>query len=70
MQHTGAVLRAARKAQKLTQRQLAELAEVDHSMVSRIESGKVNPSPRVVKALTEALGRNMAEQWRAGRAAS
>jgi transcriptional regulator with XRE-family HTH domain len=41
-------------------RQLAALAEVDHSMLSRIENGLVDPSPRVVKAITEALGKNMA----------
>jgi transcriptional regulator with XRE-family HTH domain len=60
MQHTGNVIRVARKAQKLTLRQLAALAEVDHSMLSRIENGLVDPSPRVVKAITEALGKNMA----------
>lgn len=59
MQHTGAIIQTARKAQNLTQRQLADLAEVDHSMISRIERGLVDPSPRVVKAITEALGRNL-----------
>jgi transcriptional regulator with XRE-family HTH domain len=60
MQHTGDVIQVARKAQKLTLRQLAALSEVDHTMISRIERGLVDPSPRVVKALTEALGRNLA----------
>ena len=59
MQSTGNVIRAARKAQGLTQRQLAALADVDHTMVSRIENGKVDASARVIKALTEALGRHM-----------
>lgn len=59
MHHTGTVIQAARKAQKLTLRQLAELSEVHHSMISRIERGEVDPSPRVIKALTEALGKNM-----------
>lgn len=59
MQHTGQVIRAARKAQNLSLRQLAELSEVDYSMISRIENGKVDPSPRVVKALTDALGKAM-----------
>jgi len=57
MQHTGAVIQTARKAQNLSLRDLARLSEVDYSMISRIERGLVDPSPRVVKALTEALGR-------------
>ena len=59
MQHAGTVIRAARKAQNLTLRELAKMSEVDHSMISRIENGQVDASPRVIKALTEALGRNM-----------
>lgn len=59
MQHTGPVIREARKAQKLSQRALARLSEVDHSTISRIENGEMDPSPRVVKAITEALGRYM-----------
>lgn len=62
MHHTGDVIRVARKAQNLTLRQLAALSEVDHTMISRVERGLVDPSPRVVKALTEALGRNLAEK--------
>lgn len=60
MQHTGLVIREARKTQRLTLRQLSALAEVDHSMLSRIENGLVDPSPRVVKAITDALGRHLA----------
>lgn len=56
MQHAGIVIGEARKARKLTQRQLAEMSEVDHSMISRIERGVVDPSPRVLKALILALG--------------
>lgn len=59
MQHTGPVIKAARKAQKLSLRELSRLCEVDHSTISRIENGQVDPSPRVVKAITEALGRHM-----------
>ena len=53
------MIRVARKAQGLSLRDLARLAEVHHSMISRIENGQVDPSPRVVKALTDALGRHM-----------
>lgn len=60
MQHTGLVIREARKARRLSLRELGELSEVHHSMLSRIENGLVDPSPRVVKAITDALGRHMA----------
>ncbi|MBO9524304.1 MAG: helix-turn-helix transcriptional regulator [Nocardioidaceae bacterium] len=60
MQHTGAVIRAARKAQNLSLRQLADLCEVDYTTLSRIENGKVDASARTIKAITEALGKYMA----------
>lgn len=59
MHHTGTVIRAARKAQKLTLRDLARLADIDHSTISRIERGEYDPPARTIKALTDALGRNM-----------
>lgn len=57
--HAGRVLKTARKAQKLTLRDLADLAEVDFSMLSKVERGLVEPSPRWLKAVTDALGRSM-----------
>jgi transcriptional regulator with XRE-family HTH domain len=60
--HTGTVLRMARKTQNLTLREVADLAEVDHTMLSRVERGLVDPSPRWLKAVTDALGRHMAER--------
>lgn len=60
MPHTGWVLRQARKTQKLTLRQLAELAEVDYSMLSKVERDLVDPSPRWLKQVTDALGKHMA----------
>lgn len=62
MPHTGTVIKMARNAQKLSIRQLARLADVDHSMLSRVERGEVDPSARWLKAVTDALGRHMAEQ--------
>lgn len=56
------VIRVARSAQGLSLRQLAALSEVDHSTISRIERGLLDPSPWVLRALTEALGRNLAEK--------
>jgi len=60
MHHTGALIRQTRKTQKLSLRDLARLSEVDHSTLSRIENGLIDPSPRTVKAITDALGRNLA----------
>lgn len=57
--HAGRVLREARKAQKLTLRDLSLLAEVDYSMLSKVERGLIDPSPRWLKAVTDALGRQM-----------
>lgn len=48
-----------RKAQNLSLRELADLAEVDYSMLSKVERGLVDPSPRWLKAVTDALGRNL-----------
>jgi len=60
--HAGLVIKAARKAQNLSQRDLAVLCEVDQSVISRIERGLVDGSPRTLKAITEALGQNMARR--------
>jgi len=62
MHHTGLVIKAARKALNMTQRELADLAEVDHTTVSRIERGETNPPARTIKALTDALGLAMGQR--------
>jgi transcriptional regulator with XRE-family HTH domain len=54
-----------RKAQNLSLRDLAGLAEVDYSALSKVERGLVDPSPRWLKAVTDALGKRMAEQFEA-----
>lgn len=60
--HSGPVIEQARKALGLTQKELAELAGVDHSTVSRIERRIINPPARTIKALTDALGGAIAEK--------
>lgn len=60
MPHAGTVIKAARKAQDLSLRQLAGLAEVDYSTLSKVERGLVEPSPRWLKAVTDAIGKHMA----------
>lgn len=60
MPHSGTVIRTARKAQKLSLRQLADLADVDYSTLSKVERGLIEPRPRWLKAVTDALGEHMA----------
>ena len=54
------VIQSARKALGLTQKELADLAGLDHTTVSRIERGVYDAPARTIKALTDALGRAMA----------
>lgn len=60
--HSGPVIKQAREALGLTQKELAELAGVDHSTVSRIERRIINPPARTIKLLTDALGQAISEQ--------
>ena len=57
--NAGTAVRAMRKAQKLSIRQLAELAEVNATMLSQVERGLREPSPRWLKAVTDALGKRL-----------
>lgn len=59
MPHAGTAIRAMRKAQKLTLRELAELAEVDYSTLSKVERNLHEPSARWLKAVTDALGKHL-----------
>lgn len=49
-----------RKAQDLSQRELARLADVNHGYLSQVERGLEDPSPRWLKSVTDALGRHLA----------
>lgn len=49
-------LAAAREARHLTQKQLAELAGVQQSEISRIECGQINPTLGTVNKLSRSLG--------------
>lgn len=51
----GKKLRAVRRQQKLSLRELAEKAEVSASLLSQIENGKANPSVRSLYGIAEAL---------------
>lgn len=49
-------LRNIRKAIGLTQKQVAALAHTSEAEISLVESGKRNPSLRILKQLATALG--------------
>ncbi len=52
----GSQIRQRRKSLKITQGQLAELAGVSLNTLSRIESGKANPTIDVIEKIAEILG--------------
>lgn len=53
--HIGKKLRAARRAQRLSLRELAAMAEVSASLLSKVENGKANPSVRSLHSIADAL---------------
>lgn len=59
MGHAGTVIRTTRKAQNLSLRELARLAEVEPGYLSQVERGIREPSPRWLKSVTDALGRHL-----------
>lgn len=60
----GAQLRSARTASKLSLRELGRRLQVDHSVLSRYESGERSPEPEEVAAILALLGVNGGERER------
>jgi transcriptional regulator with XRE-family HTH domain len=58
--HVGAALRARRRLKELTLGQVAARAGCSESMLSKIETGKVNPSITLLRRLAESLSINIA----------
>ncbi len=56
----GRELRAARKAARLTQPELAQVSAVQQAEISRIERGLGNPTSDTLLKLTEPLGMRLA----------
>ncbi|EJO5348251.1 helix-turn-helix transcriptional regulator [Clostridium botulinum] len=58
----GDFLKNIRKEKGLSQRQLAELANVSNTEISRIESGeRQNPSPNILKSISKHIGISYSE---------
>jgi transcriptional regulator with XRE-family HTH domain len=55
-------LRALRKEQGMTQEQLAELVGTRKSNISRLESGRYNPSLDFLVKIADGLGRQLTVQ--------
>ena len=57
--YTGQVILDARKAEKLTQKELADKLSVDKSYISKVENGVINPSVGFFYRIMNALGLNV-----------
>lgn len=57
----GARLKAMRNAATLSQRQLAERANVPHAQISNVEKNKVSPSVSTLRKILNGLGVSMAD---------
>lgn len=62
MTPAGTAIKAMRTAQGLTLRELARLADVEPGYLSLVERNLRTPSPRWLRSVTDALGRNLAER--------
>ncbi|MGH9088799.1 MAG: helix-turn-helix domain-containing protein [Acidimicrobiales bacterium] len=60
MAHAGHAIKAMRKAQRLSLRELARLADVEPGYLSQVERGLREPSARWLKSVTDALGEHLA----------
>lgn len=61
----GKILKTAREAKGLSQKELAGLVKMQQAQYSRIESGKTDPSFTIVAKLAKALGMSLPELFAA-----
>lgn len=54
-------LKAARAAQDMTQKELAEAVGISRQTVNAIEQGEYNPSIKLCRAICRALGKTLDE---------
>lgn len=62
MTNAGHAIRAMRKAQNLSLRDLARLADVEPGYLSQVERGLREPTPRWLKSVTDALGQYLSNK--------
>lgn len=60
MGHAGHAIREMRRAQNLSLRELARLADVEPGYLSQVERGLREPTARWLKSVTDALGKHLA----------
>jgi len=54
----------ARNAAGMTQQQLAKLSDIDQAVLSRIESGKANPSIKTLQRVAKGLDKKLVIEFR------
>lgn len=59
MGHAGLTIRTMRKAQGVSLRELARMADVQPGYLSQVERGLRDPSARWLKAVVDALGKHL-----------
>lgn len=64
LRHLGPTIRAARKAAKLSQVQLAEKLSTSQAAVARLESGRAAPTITTLQRVAEATGHTLSVQFR------
>ena len=57
----GECIKTARTKKKMSQYELAELIDKDHSAISKYESGKLDVPGSVLKAIADSLGITLAK---------
>ncbi len=68
--HLGTRILQARNQRSISQTQLARRAGLAASYLSRIENRKIDPRPKTLRKIAEALGMPLAEFFREGSSAS
>lgn len=59
--HIGEKVKTIREKKKLSLRQLATIANINHAYLSRVENGKVNPSIETLSKIAKALNCDVAD---------
>ncbi|WP_041258203.1 helix-turn-helix domain-containing protein [Fibrella aestuarina] len=55
-QQVGSLIREARRTKGLTQKELADILEMDEKRLARLESGRMNPTISTLQRILNAAG--------------